>query len=79
METMATVVGHLSAIGFVVLRDFVAERRAGQVEGGGDVSGVVIGEKLSQHRDEDIDGVRRAPLLIRQAAAAEGMVRTVHL
>ena len=60
VDLLDQVVRHPRTVGFVVGRDLVTECGPGQVEGGGDVRRVVIREQLSQHRDEDVHGVRRA-------------------
>ncbi len=68
---------HRRPVGFVVFGEVVAERAAGQVEGGRDGVGLVVGQQLAQHRDETVDGVGRAPVGAGQAA--DRVVRPVHL
>ena len=39
----------------------------------------MIGDELAQHRHEDVDRVRGLSFLIRETAAAERVIRAVHL
>jgi hypothetical protein len=64
IDLLDQIVWHLRAVGLVIGHDLVAERGAGQVERGSDMGRVVIGEELSQHRDKNVDGVRRTALLV---------------
>ena len=79
VDLLSEIVGHRDAIGFVVRRDLVAEGRAGQVERGGEICRLVVGDELAQHRHEDVDGVCGLSFLIRQAAATKRVIRAVHL
>ena len=68
---------HRRAVGLVVGRELVAERRAGQIERRGDVLRRVIGDELAQHRREAVHGIRRSAVRTRQPAYR--VIRAVHL
>ena len=82
-DLLRQILGHRPAVRFVVGGEVVAERAAGQVEGGGDELGLMLLQQLAEHRDEDVDGVGRPALRIPERSAfgrTDGRVeRPVHL
>ena len=79
VDLLRQIVGHGGAVRLVVGRDTVAKGRPGQVERRGEVGRRMVLNQLAQHGDEHVHGVRRVPLLIGEAAAAERVIRAVHL
>jgi hypothetical protein len=70
---------HRRTIGLVVARHSRPERRAGQIERGGDELRLMVGHQLSQHHHEDVDGVRRLAAGTGEAGTAHRVIRAVHL
>jgi hypothetical protein len=79
VDLLRKVIRHRDPVRFVVLHDFVTEGGPGKVERRGHVCGLVVGDELSQHRDEHVYGVCGVPLLIGQTPAAKRVIRAVHL
>ena len=77
------IVGHRRAVRLVVAGELLAERGRGEIERRGDELRMLLVEELPQHRDEDVDGVGRAPLRIVQRRALRGtdgrVKRAMHL
>jgi hypothetical protein len=70
---------HRRARRLVVARQLGSEGRARQIERRGDELGMVLGDELAQHRDEDVDGVGRLARRAREPGPAHRVVRPVHL
>ncbi len=79
LDLLGEIVGHGRARRLVVVDELVAKRRTREIERRREIGRRVVLDQLSQHRHEDVDGVRRLPFLIRQAAPAKRVIRAVHL
>ncbi len=76
-DLLGQIARHRRAVGLVVGRDLVAEGGRGQVERGGDIGRLVIGDELAQHGDEAVDGVGRTAVGTGQPA--DRVVGAIHL
>jgi hypothetical protein len=76
-DLLREIAGHRRAVGLVVGDDVVAEGRAGEIEGGGDVLRLMIVDQLAQHRHEAIDGV--GGVSVGAGQPADRVIGAIHL